>query len=119
MGYFSYDYYKNLKRPDVYLTYPDFRIIGVLHTHDLQADIYANSMNKCSFSVYRYENGHETRCYDDIEIGKYLLLTGVGRFRIHDMTVAGEGKREYKEILGLSVECELANTYLTSFGALK
>ena len=52
MGIFSYNYFKNLKRPKVYLAYPDKRTIGALHAYDLQTDIMANSVNKGTFTVY-------------------------------------------------------------------
>ena len=61
MGFFTYDYFKNLKRPEVYLCHPNKKTIGVLHAHSLQIDIMANSVNKGTFTVYRYEDGEETR----------------------------------------------------------
>ena len=118
MGFFTYNYFKNLKRPEVYLCYPDKRTIGALHAYDLQTDIMANSVNKGTFTVYRYEDGEETRFYDKIEIGKYVHLYGVGWFRINEVSVVNEGVNEYKEISYLSIECELGQTYLTSFGSL-
>lgn len=48
MGIFTYNYYKNLNRPEVYLAYPDKRTIGALHTYDLQTDIMANSADRKS-----------------------------------------------------------------------
>ena len=118
MGIFTYNYYKNLNRPEVYLAYPDKRTIGALHTYDLQTDIMANSANKGTFTVYRYEDGEETRFYEQIENGKYIHLYGVGWFRVGDVSVVDEGINEYKEITYLSIECELGQTDLTSFGSL-
>lgn len=118
MGFFTYNYFKNIKRPEVYLAYPDKRTIGAIHTDKLQTDIMANSINKGSFTVYRYENGAETRFYDSIEIGKYIHLYGVGWFRITEVYLINEGINESKEITILSIECELGQTYLTSFGSL-
>lgn len=118
MGFFTYNYFKNLKRPEVYLCYPDKRTIGALHVYDLQTDTMANSVNKGTFTVYRYEDGEETRFYEQIEIGKYVQLYGVGWFRVGDVSVVDEGINEYKEITYLSIECELGQTYLTSFGSL-
>lgn len=118
MGFFTYNYFKSLKRPEVYLAYPNKRTIGVLHIYDLQTDIMANSVNKGTFTVYRYEDGEETRFYDQIEIGRYIYLYGVGWFKINEVSIVNEGINEYKEISYLSIECELGQTYLTSFGAL-
>lgn len=118
MGVFTYNYFKNLNRPEVYLAYPDKRTIGALHTYALQTDIMANSANKGTFTVYRYEDGEETRFYEQIENGKYIHLYGVGWFRVGDVSVVDEGINEYKEITYLSIECELGQTDLTSFGSL-
>ena len=100
------------------MAYPDKRTIGALHTYDLQTDIMANSANKGTFTVYRYEDGEETRFYEQIENGKYIHLYGVGWFRVGDVSVVDEGINEYKEITYLSIECELGQTDLTSFGSL-
>lgn len=118
MGVFTYNYFKNLNRPEVYLAYPDKRTIGALHAYDLQTDIMANSANKGTFTVYRYEDGEETRFYEQIENGKYIHLYGVGWFRVGDVSVVDKGINEYKEITYLSIECELGQTDLTSFGSL-
>lgn len=118
MGFFTYNYFKNLKRPEAYLAYPDKRTIGTLHVYDLQTDIMANSANKGTFTVYRYEDSEETRFYEQIEIGKYIHLYGVGWFRINGVSLVNEGIKEYKKISYLSIECELGQTYLTSFGSL-
>ena len=46
MGVFTYNYFKNLNRPEVYLAYPDKRNIGALHAYDIQKDIIAKSAKK-------------------------------------------------------------------------
>lgn len=118
MSFFSYDYYKNLKRPDVYLTYPNKRTIGAIHTIDLQTDIMANSANRTTFIAYRYEDGDETKFYNNISVGKYVHLYGVGWFRITKVSINNEGFNECKDVTAISIECELGQTYLTSFGSL-
>lgn len=118
MSFFSYDYYKNQRRPDAYLAYPDKRTIGVIHTYNLQTDIMANSANKTTCTIYRYEDGQETKFYKSITVGKYIHLYGVGWFRITKVSINNEGLNEQKDITALSIECELGQTYLTSFGSL-
>ena len=118
MGFFTYNYFKNIKRPEVYIAYPDKRTIGALRVYDLQTDIMANSANKGSFIIYRYEDGEESKFYDNVEIGMYIHLYGIGWFRINEISVVNEGNNEYKEVTILSIECELGQTYLTSFGSL-
>ena len=77
MSFFSYNYFKNLKRPEVYLAFPNKSIIGAIHTYDMQGDIMANSFNKISFNVYKYEDNDPTKFYEDIQIGKYVHLYGM------------------------------------------
>lgn len=118
MGLFSYNYFKSLKRPDVYLSYPDKRIIGAIHAYNLSTDIMANSINKGTFTVYHYEDGEETKFYNDLEIGKYIHFYGIGWFRITELSVVNEGINESKEITVICIECELGQTNLTSFGSM-
>ena len=118
MSYFSYNYYKNLKRPEVYLAYPNKKTIGALRTYELETDIMANSANTGSFIVYRYEDNEPTKFYDEITIGKYIHIYGVDWFRINEVSIINEGFNEYKEVTIMSLECELGQTYLTSFGSL-
>ena len=119
MSYFSYNYLKNLKRPEVYLCYPTKEVIGTLKTFDLQTDLMANSADKAECNVYKVLNGEDIKFYDDITLGKYLHIYGVGWFRIDDLSIVNESKNdEYKEISASSLESELDQTYLTSFGSL-
>lgn len=119
MGMFSYNYYKNLKDPEVYLAYPDKRIIGALQTYDRQTDIMANSADKSSFTIYSHKNNEPTPYYDEVELGKYVLFLGVNWFRIDDITIENQDTdNEYKEITAVALESELSQTYLTSFGSM-
>lgn len=119
MGMFSYNYYKNLKDPEVYLAYPDKRIIGTLQVYDRQTDIMANSADKSSFTIYSHKNNKPTPYYDEVELGKYVLFLGVNWFRIDDITIENQDTdNEYKEITAVALESELSQTYLTSFGSM-
>lgn len=118
MSVFSYNYYKNLDRPITYISTPSKHIIGTILSHDLQTDFYANSIDKGSFKVYRYEDDESTPFYDYINIGMYVLLHGVGWFVISELEVVNDGINEYKEITIYSLEHELSGKYLTSFGSL-
>ena len=119
MGMFSYNYYKNLKRPEVYLSYPDKRKIGPIQVHELQTDIIANSCCTGSFKIYSHENDVPIEFYADVEIGKYILVLGVNWFRINEINIQNEDTdNEYKEVSFESLESELSQTYLTSFGSM-
>lgn len=80
MGFFSYDYYKSLKRPDIYLAYPNKQIISSLKEGEFSTDFIANSYDQGSIKIYKSLNGEYLKFYDDIKIGMYLLLNGVGWF---------------------------------------
>lgn len=119
MGMFSYNYYKNLKRPEVYLSYPDKRKIGPIQVRELQTDIIANSCCTGSFKIYSRENDEPIEFYSDVEIGKYILVLGVNWFRINEINIQNEDTdNEYKEVSFESLESELSQTYLTSFGSM-
>ena len=119
MGMFSYNYYKNLKDPEIYLAYPDKRIIGTLQACDRQTDIMANSADKSSFTIYSHKNNEPTPYYDEVELGKYVLFLGVNWFRIDDITIENQDTdNEYKEVTAVALESELSQTYLTSFGSM-
>ena len=119
MGMFSYNYYKNLKRPEVYLSYPDKRKIGPIQVRELQTDIIANSCCTGSFKIYSHENNVPLEFYTDVEIGKYILVLGVNWFRINEINIQNEdADNEYKEVSFESLESELSQTYLTSFGSM-
>lgn len=118
MSLFSYNYFKNLKRPEVYLAYPNKSYIGSIHTFDLQTDIMANSADKGSFKIYRYEDNKPTKHYNMTVLGMYIHIYGIGWFKIKELSTVNEGTNEYKEVTIISLEYELGQTYLTSFGSL-
>ena len=118
MSFFSYNYYKTLERPNVYLAFPNKRIVGTIVARDLETDFMANSMTKGTFKVYRYHDSEETPNYNWIKIGMYVQLSGIDWFIITQLEIINEGLNEYKEITYISLEHELSKKYLTSFGAL-
>lgn len=118
MSFFSYNYYKTLERPNVYLAFPNKRIVGTIVARDLETDFMANSMTKGTFKVYRYHDSEETPNYNWIKIGMYVQLSGIDWFIIAQLEIVNEGLNEYKEITYISLEHELSKKYLTSFGAL-
>lgn len=118
MSMFGYNYYKTLKRPYVYLSYPNKKIIGTIVAQELETDFMANSMTKGTFKVYRYLDGIETPNYDWIKIGMYIQLSGIDWFIITELDIVNEDNNEYKEITYISLEHELSKKYLTSFGSM-
>lgn len=118
MNLFSYNYYKNLKRPHVYLSYPNRTQICEIPVFDFETDIFANSVNKGTFKVYRYQDGVQIAHYEDIQIGMYLYIDGLSWFVITDINKTNEGYNEYLDLSYAQIEYTLNQTYLTSFGSL-
>ncbi|MCI8661525.1 MAG: ABC transporter ATP-binding protein [Lachnospiraceae bacterium] len=118
MNPFSYNYYKNLKRPHVYLSYPNRTQICEIPIYDFQTDIIANSANRGSFKVYRYRDETETEHYGDIKLGMYLYMEQLSWFVITEIQKINEGYNEYLEITYIQIEHTLSQTLLTSFGSL-
>lgn len=118
MVMFSYNYYKNLNRPLVYLAFPNKHILGIIQARNFQTDFFANSMDKGSFKVNQFEDGVKTPYYDSININMYIFVKNIGWFIITEMHIINNGINEYKEITYISLEHELSKKYLTSFGSL-
>lgn len=118
MNLFSYNYYKNLKRPHVYLSYPNRTQICEIPVFDFETDILGNSANNGSFKVYRYNNSVETLHYNDIKLGMYLYIDRLSWFVISEINRINEGYNEYLDITYVQIEYTLNQTYLTSFGSL-
>ena len=117
--YFTYDRYKNMETPNVFLAYPSKKVIGQLNVHELKNHLYLNNISSGSFKVYRYENGVETPFYDKIKIGMYVEIQYVSWFKIRDIEECkDEDGSEYLNIELYSIETILCNTNLTSFGSL-
>ena len=64
---FSYNYYKHLEKPIVYIAFPDRRIIGTLQVQNFTTDIMGNSADKGSFRVYKYINNEPSPYFEHIQ----------------------------------------------------
>lgn len=117
--YFSYDIYQNFHDPEVYLAYKDKRIICPITAHELKVSTRLNSISSGSLKIYKFENGEPIYYYNKIEIGLLLEIRFVSWFQITDIVLQKENTaNEYLEIKFQSLEIQLGQTYLTSFGSL-
>lgn len=115
---FSYDAYKRLDRPYVYLAKPNKDYIGTIQARELNTATCFNDISTATFKVNKYEDGEETLHYDDIALLKLIEVTYMGWFQITEINQKGDGNNEYIEVVALSLENEATSKLLTSFGQL-
>lgn len=115
---FSYDAYKRLDRPYVYLAKPNKDYIGTIQARELNTDLCFNNISTATFKVNKYENGEETLHYNEIDSLKLIEITYLGWFQITEIKQESDGNNEYIEVVALSLENESTSKLLTSFGQL-
>lgn len=116
---FTYDRYKNLETPRVFLAYPNKRVICSLNVYELETTLSFNNISSGSLKIYRYENNQEITHYDKIQIGMFIEVQYVSWFKIRDIESGkDENGTEYLKVEFASIESMLCNTNLTSFGSL-
>lgn len=115
---FSYDAYKRLDRPYVYLAKPNKDYIGTIQARELNTDLCFNDISTVTFKVNKYEDGEETLHYKDIASLKLIEITYIGWFQITEIKQESDGNNEYIDVVALSLENESTSKLLTSFGQL-
>ena len=109
---FSYDYYKNLKQPKMFLANPNKSYIGIIsEASDTKLTLKFNNLNELSFSVYENINNKDTEYYDKLEVKRLVELQYIGWFQISNVEKKYDdnAKETYKTITCLSLENELVN----------
>lgn len=117
---FSYNALHKLEKPLVYLAYPNKKIIGCLKAKNRKSNLCFNNISSFSFTINKYYNGQLSKYYDDITVGKYIRLDLPKHqwHRITDIKEVNNGKNVSIEITAYSLEINLGQTYLTSFGSM-
>lgn len=115
---FSYDAYKRIDRPYVYLAKPNKDYIGTIQARELNTAPCFNNISQATFKVNKYEDGEETLHYNDIALLKLVEITYMGWFQVTEINQKGDGNNEYIEVVALSLENESTSKLLTSFGQL-
>lgn len=108
----------DLQNTDIYLAYPNKDFIGnspIPHSY-IKTERYFNNISAITFDSNRYIDGKENELYDKIEIGKLVLLVGIGWFQISSVEETNNGITESKTIKVLSLENELCTKIVYSFG---
>lgn len=108
----------DLQNTDIYLAYPNKDFIGnspIPHSY-IKTERYFNNISAITFDSNRFIDGKENELYDKIEIGKLVLLVGIGWFQISSVDETNNGITESKTIKVLSLENELCTKIVYSFG---
>lgn len=115
---FNYDYFGLTEPARIYLCKTDNTIICELNGIDLPTVSYTRQLNNfdtIQFDVHKYINGEESNGYDLLDEEMYILVDGVGYFRMSYPEVSNDGFDEYKTVTAQSCECELALKTLKNF----
>lgn len=115
---FNYDYFGLTEPARIYLCKTDNTIICELNGIDLPTVSYTRQLNNfdtIQFDVHKYINGEESNGYDLLDEAMYILVDGVGYFRMSYPEVSNDGFDEYKTVTAQSCECELTLKTLKNF----
>lgn len=108
----------DLQNTDIYLAYPNKDFIGnspIPHSY-IKTERYFNNISAITFDSNHFVDGKENELYDKIEIGKLVLLVGIGWFQISSVDETNNGITESKTIKVFSLENELCTKIVYSFG---
>lgn len=115
---FSFDSYNKINTPKVFLSYPNRKLICQLNVKKLSTPLKISGFSSVSFKIYQYANGVQNRGYDDITIGKYVLVDNIGWFRIDTIKKNIDSTSPGLDVTCYDLSKELTQTYLTSFGSM-
>ena len=116
----NFNKYHQIEKPNIYLAYPNKNIICPLPAFDRQADLYFNNISEFEFKLYKYLNGNEIEHYNDITVGKYILVDTPKKlwFRITSLSEDGDGQNCSLTVSMASLETNLGQTLLTALGQM-
>lgn len=115
---FSFNSYDKVAVPNVFLSYPNRKLICQLNVKKLSTPLKISGFSSVSFKIYQYANGVQARGYDDITIGKYIFVDNIGWFRIDTIKKIIDSTSPGLDITCYDLSKELTQTYLTSFGSM-
>lgn len=105
----SFDYYKQVEKPNMYLCNPNQKPIGAVNAENRHLTLRFNDLSELTFTVPKIE-GTE-RVYNRIETRRLIFVEQIGWFQITNVTDNVEGNNESKD-----VTCESHQTQLKTRG---
>ena len=96
----SYDYYKQIESPNMYLCNPDRRFICALNGDNRHLVLRFNDLSELTFTVPKLK---ETETYYNlIESKRLIFIEKIGWFQIVDVSEATEGDSSSKDVTAQS-----------------
>ena len=101
----SFDYYKKVEKPNMYLCNPDRTPIGFVNSENRHLILRFNDLSELTFTVPKIT---ETRSvYDRIETKRLLFIEKIGWFQITNVVETTNGEHEAKEVTAESHQTQL------------
>lgn len=101
----SFDYYKQVEKPNMYLCNPDQTPIGFVNSENRHLVLRFNDLSELSFTVPKI-NGTES-IYQRIETRRLLFIEKIGWFQITNVEESIEGDYEHKQVTAESHQTQL------------
>lgn len=105
----SFDYYKQVEKPNMYLCNPNQKPIGAVNAENRHLTLRFNDLSELTFTVPKIK-GTE-RVYSRIETRRLIFVEQIGWFQITNVTDNVDGNYESKD-----VTCESHQTQLKTRG---
>jgi len=108
----NFDYFRNLKRPEIFLCNPDKEKLAVLQVLDAQLTLRFNDLSELTLEVpSRTTNARGKRIkyehYNSLRAKRLILVDGVGYFRIMEVDEIENGLNSYKQVKASSLQIRL------------
>ena|GEM_PF-2213336 len=108
----TFDYFRNLKKPDIVLCNPDKRQIALMETRNTSLAFRFNDLSELTFDIPLYGtnakgNNVKYQYYPRVEPQRLILLEGIGYFKITQVTEAEDGLDVYKSVTARSLQVRL------------
>ena len=85
----SFDYYKQIENPDMYLGNPDQKLIGALNGQNRHIILRFNDLSELTFSVPKVSNRESD--YDMVATKRLVFVDKIGWFKISSVVEETEG----------------------------
>ena len=85
----SFDYYKQIENPDMYLGNPDQKLIGTLNGQNRHIILRFNDLSELTFSVPKVSNRESD--YDMVATKRLVFVDKIGWFKISSVVEETEG----------------------------
>ena len=103
----SFDYYKQIENPDMYLCNPDQRFLCALNGQDRMLTLRFNDLSELTFTVPKIEGTENS--YNLIETKRLVFVDKIGWFQITSVTETIEGDRYSKNVTAKSHQTTFAD----------